>query len=393
VCFEPDEDKSYLISPCDCRGTALYIHAHCLDQWQESALQSNAPERATLCPICKSYYKYPSWWFMIYRRCVHVVKFHINVGFAIWSLLWLSLVIIPLKIFIHTVLVIITLPFGSFSLSGASLTWIGHDFPPQLAIVHDSNGEQVPELKAGVLLVASRAIPQSSMFFKTVILVLEHSVEGGSKGIVINCMSRNLNVNGFPVGTGGPMGQEMCTVVHNSRTCSRYSYVLNESEGIYIAECENAYPTIRQLAIFRNKVKAQQSQPKEETIFLLGGLIEVPVEDEYTLSGEHTRSLPSTSSKPSTKFADVKVLRGTCVWIPHQLDGEVLAGMWHILPGTTHNLFASAKAAPSTRSRAWESNPGQSFYGSHRNRNSTNICDTLHWEALIPVVSPSTFSE
>lgn len=317
---------------------------------------------------------------MVYRRCVHVVKFHINVGFAIWSLLWLSLVIIPLKIFIHTVLVIITLPFGSFSMSGASLTWIGHDFPPQLAIVHDSNGVQVPELKAGVLLVASRAIPQSSMFFKTVVLVLEHSVEGGSKGIVLNCMSRNVNVNGFPVGTGGPMEQEMCTVVHNSRTCSRYSYVLNESEGIYVAEWENAYPTIRQLAIFRNKVKAQRSLPAPKVdALLLEALLGVDAVQPHT-------------GTPLAKFADVKVLRGTCVWIPNQLDGEVLAGMWHILPGTPQNLFASAKTA-AIRSRIWEPNPGQSFYGSHRNRNSTNICDTLHWEALIPGVSPPTSTE
>lgn len=380
VCFEPDEDKSYLISPCDCRGTALYIHAHCLDQWQESALQSNAPERATLCPICKSYYKYPSWWFMVYRRCVHVVKFHINVGFAIWSLLWMSLVIIPLKICIHTVLVIITLPFGSFSMFGASLTWIGHDFPPQLAIVHDSNGVQIPELKAGILLVASRAIPQSSMFFKTVVLVLEHSVEGGSKGVVLNCTSRNVNVNGFPVGTGGPMEQETCTVVHNSRTCSRYSYVLNESEGIYVAEWENAYPTIRQLAIFRNKVKAQRSLPAPKVdALLLEALLGVDAVQPHT-------------NAPLAKFADVKVLRGTCVWIPNQLDGEVLAGMWHILPGTPQNLFASAKST-ALRSRSWEPNPGQSFYGSHRNRNSANICDTLHWEALIPGVSPPTSTE
>lgn len=326
---------------------------------------------------------------MVYRRCVHVVKFHINVGFAIWSLLWLSLVIIPLKIFIHTVLVVITLPFGSFSLSGASLTWIGHDFPPQLAIVHDSNGVQVPELKAGVLIVASRAIPQSSMFFKTVILVLEHSVEGGSKGVVVNCMSRNLNVNGFSVGTGGPMEQEMCTVVHNSRTCSRYSYVLNESEGIYVAECENAYPTIRQLAIFRNKVKAQRAKviPKVETCVEvdLGGGVMITIEGEPQ---RETHAGGEATYLPQMKFADVKVLRGTCVWIAHQLDGEVLAGMWHILPGTPHNLFASAKCT-TARSRSWESNPGQSFYGSHRNRNSTNICDTLHWEALIPAVSPS----
>lgn len=323
---------------------------------------------------------------MIYRRCVHIVKFHVNVGFAIWSLLWLSLVIIPLKIFIHTVLVIITLPFGSFSLSGASLTWIGYDFPPQLAIVHDSNGTNVPELKAGVVLVASVAIPQSSMFFKTVILVLEHSAEAGSKGVVVNCLSRNLNVNGFSVGSGGPMEQEMCTVIHNSRTCSRYSYILNDRDGVYVADYENAYPTIRQLAYFRNKVKAQTAQitsqvreatgPRRSSEPCADELQEQPTRDGARENVIHMKTI----TQP--KLAEVRVLRGTCAWIAHQLDGEVLAGMWHVLPGSPQNLFASAKS-PSPRSANWESNPGQSFYGSHRNRNSTNICDTLHWEALL----------
>lgn len=323
---------------------------------------------------------------MVYRRCVHIVKFHINVGFAIWSLLWLSLVIIPLKIFIHTVLVIITLPFGSFSLSGASLTWIGYDFPPQLAIVHDSNGTNVPELKAGVVLVASVAIPQSSMFFKTVILVLEHSVESGSKGVVVNCLSRNLNVNGFTVGSGGPMEQEMCTVIHNSRTCSRYSYILNDKEGVYVADYENAYPTIRQLAYFRNKIKAQMAQIVAQVREASGPrrcsepCADEPAEANRGGARQEEEVTVKTITQP--KFAEVRVLRGTCAWIAHQLDGEVLAGMWHILPGSPQNLFASAKStAPSSGN--WEVNPGQSFYGSHRNRNSTNICDTLHWEALL----------
>lgn len=97
----------------------------------------------------------------------------------------------------------------------------------------------------------------------------------------------------------------------------------------------------------------------------------------------------ATKAISHPKFAEVRVLRGTCAWIAHQLDGEVLAGMWHVLPGSPQHLFGAAKA-PSPRSGNYESNPGQSFYGSHRNRNSTNICDTLHWEALVNFVTAAT---
>ncbi len=200
------------------------------------------------------------------------------------------------------------------------------------------------------------------------------------------------------------MEQEMCTVIHNSRTCSRYSYVLNESNGIYVADCENAYPTIRQLAYFRNKVKAQRSQSSPTTIqaevreageglspYRASRTNATAAEGEErgrAASTESSNNLAISPDAPTLqpKFAEVRVLRGTCAWIAHQLDGEVLAGMWSILPGSPHNIFAFAKIS-SQRSTSWESNPGQSFYGSHRNRNSTNICDTLHWEALATSVA------
>lgn len=397
VCFENDQDRSSLISPCDCRGSSLYIHEHCLDQWQETALQSNLPDRATTCPICKCKYRYPSLVFMIYRRCVHIVRYHVNVGLAVCSLLWLSFVTIPLKIFVHTLLVIITLPFGSFSLNGKSLTWIGYDFPPQLALVHDGNGESVPELRPGVLLVATRIIPQSSIFYKSVVLILEHSVEFGSKGVIINSMSKDLNVSGFAVGNGGPMEQEMCTVVHNSRVCSRYSYVLNEYEGVYVSDCENAYPTIRQLAFAITKqLQSRPAEPAPErnppacsrltipavsTASVCPGDVAV-VSAEVRDRKQHSRRLLTTPS--ASRTPDVRVLRGTCAWIHSQLDGEVLAGLWHILPGSQSNIFASNNPhlAGTALNPDANTNIGQSLYGGNRTRTGASVHDTRYWELL-----------
>lgn len=380
VCFESDQDRSSLISPCDCRGSCLFIHVHCLDKWQETALHSNLPERATTCPICKGKYRYPSQLYMHYRRVVHLANFHISVIRAIFSFLWMSFFILPLKILIHAVLVIITLPFGSFSLNGKSLTWIGYDFPPQLAIIHDSNGVSLPGLQAGVLLVATDAIPVTSIFHKAVILILEHTVEYGSKGVVLNCLSRNLRINDYLVGNGGPMEQEICTVVHSSKLCSRYSYILSATERLYVAEGENAYPTLKQLAHVRNRLATLAS-------------IRAAPAAATTAASDASAAQESAPSSIAVPVADVRVLRGSCVWSPYQLDGEVLAGQWHVLPGRLASVFAPLPESASTThtasvgrapglGREPEGNPGHRLYANQRTRNATQVCDESHWQAL-----------
>lgn len=383
---------------------------HCLDQWQETALQSNIPERATTCSICKCKYRYPSWIFMIYRRCAHLVKYHINVGLAVCSLLWLSFVTIPLKIFVHSLLVLVTLPFGSFSLNGFSLTWIGYDFPPQLAIVHDGNGETVPDLLPGVLLVATKAIPQSSIFYKSVVLILEHSAEFGSKGVILNSVSRGVTVSGFSVGNGGPMEQEMCTVVHNSRVCSRYSYVLNQYESVYVADCENAYPTIRQLAFAQAKQSASHQTKCAKTRaapLIIASTTTSNSPGSATISTTELNSAQSGGDKQQGRrplltapaaaaVPSVRVLRGTCGWISNQLDGEVLAGLWHILPGSQNHLFAPIStheenaapivAAPSVAAEG-AANIGRSLYrGRSGDGGMPSVHDTHYWEKLNQVV-------
>ena len=76
----------------------------------------------------------------------------------------------PLKLLIHAIVVIVTLPCGQFSLGDITLAWIGNDFPPQLALV--CSGEPVPFMTEGLILVASPDIPKESIFHHAVVLLL-----------------------------------------------------------------------------------------------------------------------------------------------------------------------------------------------------------------------------
>ena len=49
ICYE-EEDIDGLIVPCECKGSALYIHRACLDQWRE-VNQGN--EKFRKCDVCK----------------------------------------------------------------------------------------------------------------------------------------------------------------------------------------------------------------------------------------------------------------------------------------------------------------------------------------------------
>lgn len=53
-----------LLSPCDCRGSARYVHAACLQRWREqpaSWVGERGALRATFCPVCLARYTLPPW--------------------------------------------------------------------------------------------------------------------------------------------------------------------------------------------------------------------------------------------------------------------------------------------------------------------------------------------
>ena len=53
VCFG-DEDDGPLVQPCACRGSAKYIHIHCLEKWRRTSPKEDAAYR---CGECKDHYR------------------------------------------------------------------------------------------------------------------------------------------------------------------------------------------------------------------------------------------------------------------------------------------------------------------------------------------------
>lgn len=166
-CFDPETSTTPLISPCRCRGSSQYIHTRCLERWQETALENNLPLKAMICSVCMTYYRYPSWFYLVYRRVVH----YFRLSFALTSMLWITFAVIPMKNILHAILVIVTLPFGQLSLGDMAVAWVGCDFPPQLALIRTST-VHLSYLKKGLILVATRSTPETSIFHHAVVLLL-----------------------------------------------------------------------------------------------------------------------------------------------------------------------------------------------------------------------------
>ena len=53
VCFG-DEDDGPLVQPCACRGSAMWIHQHCLEQWRRTGPKQDAAYR---CGQCMDHYR------------------------------------------------------------------------------------------------------------------------------------------------------------------------------------------------------------------------------------------------------------------------------------------------------------------------------------------------
>ena len=57
-CFAGAGARSPLLSPCACRGTQAFVHAHCLEAWQRSSLVSRGALEQC-CRVCGELYQAP----------------------------------------------------------------------------------------------------------------------------------------------------------------------------------------------------------------------------------------------------------------------------------------------------------------------------------------------
>jgi putative AlgH/UPF0301 family transcriptional regulator len=139
-----------------------------------------------------------------------------------------------------------------------------------------ADGDPVPAVMPGCYLIADR-IPRGSIFFQSVILILQHDSNVGSLGVIIN-HARDI---------GGPVASWESVLLTGSGL-PEFSAV----EGV-------------------------------EGLFWRRAVINAAVDDIRDGMGR------------------VKVIRGISGWAPRQLDGEVRRGSWKVIRANAQTALAT----------------------------------------------------
>ena len=86
VCFGTDEDVVLdWVRPCQCRGTARWVHVRCLQRWIDEK-QRNDPIAEVHCPQCNEKYKivYPKMG-ALFRRAISWCADQCSANFVHWK--------------------------------------------------------------------------------------------------------------------------------------------------------------------------------------------------------------------------------------------------------------------------------------------------------------------
>ena len=243
-----DED---LISPCNCRGTQKYVHKLCLAEWQRVAVLQPNPRRAYECSVCKTAFSFkPKEKFQ--KKILRLLLP------PVWARQFLVASFGILFIFNSR-----QLPFALQYLAAIAAIYFSFRLRTGMA-----DGDPVPAVMPGSYLVADR-IPRGSVFFQSVVLILQHDSNVGSLGVIIN-NARDI---------GGPVASwESVFLTDNG---SPEFTVVEGVEGLF----------------WRRAV--------------------------FNAVGDEGRG--------GDVGARVKAVHGICGWAPRQLDGEVRRGSWKVV--------------------------------------------------------------
>lgn len=151
----------------------------------------------------------------------------------------------------------------------------------------------------GVLLVASPEIRDTS-FARTVVLVLRHDAENGTVGLIVNRPTNLVPAVVFPE--------------------------LAESLGNYSGHLFRGGPvaSTRVLSLVRGLAAATVQGPEVlDKVFL-------SIDDEAL--PDITRLAEGTD--------DLRLYAGHAAWVPGQLEAEIRAGGWKVLPGDADIVFS-----------------------------------------------------
>ena len=171
-CLE-ESPSDQLVAPCKCEGSHKYVHLACLRRWQDTV--GREMPKAHTCDVCRGRYTIPlpplPRWKQHRRQCRRLFS-----DIAVCVLLFSILGFNPVSI-----------------LAASTFVWLQHS---GVALVGTADGfrlirygDPVEGVLPGKLLVAHPTMPANSPFAQTVLLLLEHHPERGSRAICLNKQS------------------------------------------------------------------------------------------------------------------------------------------------------------------------------------------------------------
>jgi len=209
-----------LIAPCNCKGSARYVHLECLRAWQR-----HRPSRALACPVCRARYTLPPLATLgllaeqLWLQCAHLASVASAV-FAVTAILPLTILLKALLAVASTVCLPHVALMGDMALSFTSEG-------PRLVRTVPPN----PAICRGRLLVATPLIPRGTTFHRGVVLLTAHGV-WGSKGLLLTQATEPGAVS------GGPVAPWVQTHVYPHRVAGGEEVL----EGCYVLEAPDAPP-------------------------------------------------------------------------------------------------------------------------------------------------------
>jgi len=262
-------------------------------QWQKLNFELSRDAKAMRCVVCEALFTYPSYLAFLGARYYYAWQRQRDTLHFVFSL-----ALYMLHMLGYFFLVLVTVPSGTSSyqiFGNKCIAWLDLVPEPKLAIIYASD-RQVPLLQKGSILVATQNMPADCMFHQKMILVLEHAPQQRSKGVIINF---DVDEGEGTRNIGGPVEQEETVLLH---TCKRISS---------ISSCV---------------ISAEEQAPTESAAAATDATLLYYSEDANALLALQELSNDAAAA------SQVVLLHGKCSWLASQLEGEIKAGFWTVLP-------------------------------------------------------------
>lgn len=335
ICLE-ESDLAEMISPCLCKGTSLLIHVKCLESWQIQSMKRHMYFNALCCPVCKSFYSYPSLIWQLYRFLYFVWISQLS-RWLDWLSRVVSSLISLIRVSIYMFLIVVVVTFNSQLqlFNNRALSVIKNNGTLQLAFIYSIDSTQSNcRLVPGVLLSASHRLQNILLFHSSNILIFEHSVKR-TRGLILNhhAVQSCTNIRGqrHEYRYGGPVSAstKLFLVTNNlnrfdlthCRKMYKIDYKNPDSQLIELFVCE--FEECTWLASFL-------SSPDGGSSMTIGSNRSISRSNYRESSTENEGRCVSDPNKHGEDRNETLVwlFRGCVSWLPNQLEGELVAGLW-----------------------------------------------------------------